>query len=149
MEDFTVTIETNKTPMEVFDAINNPSIWWSGKVEGETTKVGDEFRYRYEDIHDSTQKITELVPGKKVVWNVIKAHINFTKDPAEWLGTDIIFEITEKEGKTELKFTHKGLNKDVECYDACSSGWNSLITVNLKNYIDKGESSEDPFEAKS
>jgi hypothetical protein len=47
----------------------------------------------------------ELVPGKKVVWHVLDAKINFVRDKADRNGTDIIFEITKKGDKTELRFT--------------------------------------------
>src|ERR1022692_1654927 len=54
----------------------------------------------------STQQVTEFVPGKKVVWHVTDAELTFVKDKTEWIGTDIVFEIARKDGKTELRFTH-------------------------------------------
>jgi hypothetical protein len=64
MNSFTTTISVDQTPEEAFAAINNVRGWWTGDIEGGTDKVGDEFTYRYEDIHYSRQKITALVPGK-------------------------------------------------------------------------------------
>jgi hypothetical protein len=142
---FTTTITVNKTPQEAFDAINNARMWWAGEIEGETDRLGAEFTYRYKDMHVSTQKVTEFIPGKKVVWHVEKANISFLQNKTEWEGTDIVFEISEENGKTNVKFTHVGLLPEVECYDVCTSGWTSLITVNLKNLIDSGNTSEDPF----
>jgi hypothetical protein len=49
-------------------------------------------------------KLTEVVPDKKVVWQVLSNYFNFTKDKSEWTGTKIIFEISEKNGKTQLHF---------------------------------------------
>ena len=51
----------------------------------------------------STQRITELVPGKKVVWHVLEARINFVQDQTEWTGTDIVFDIARK-GRMPLQF---------------------------------------------
>ena len=76
---------------------------------GRTDKLGAEFTYRYKDVHRSKQKITELIPGKKVVWHVRIDELGFVKDKTEWNGTDIVFEITRKDGKTEIRFTHVGL----------------------------------------
>jgi hypothetical protein len=63
---FTTTITVDQTPEAAFAAINNVRGWWSGELEGSTAKVGDEFTYRYKDVHYSKQKITESIPGKKV-----------------------------------------------------------------------------------
>jgi hypothetical protein len=142
---FATTITVDATPLEAFNAINNAKMWWAGVITGETDKLGAEFRYQYKDMHDSMQTVTEFVPGGKVVWHVTKANISFLKNKTEWEGTDIVFEITEVDGNTNVKFTHVGLNPEVECYEACSSGWNSLINNNLKNLINSGSTSEDPF----
>src|SRR5262249_39921984 len=48
---------------------------------------------------------------------------NFVKNRTEWNGTDIVFEIDRKNGKTELRFTHVGLVPAFECYGDCSGAW--------------------------
>src|SRR6202035_783703 len=113
---FTTSFSVAQTPEEVFNAINNVRGWWSEEIDGRTDKPGAEFKFHYKDLHRSTQKIAELVPGKKVVWHVLDGHINFVKDKTEWNGTDIIFDITEKGDKTELRFTHVGLVPAIACY---------------------------------
>jgi len=56
-----------------------------------------------------------LIPGKKVVWHVVDAHLEGPEDPTEWTGTEIRFEITRMEDGTEVRFSHLGLVPDFEC----------------------------------
>lgn len=139
MKGFTTTFLVDQSPKEVFDSINNVRGWWSGNIEGITDKLGSEWTYRYKDMHRSKQKITELVPDKKVVWHVLDAYLSFVKDKTEWNGTDIVFEISKKDNKTQLRFTHAGLVPDFECYDDCSNAWGGYINTSLRNLITKGK----------
>lgn len=135
---FTTTITVDQTPAEAFAAINNVRAWWEGEIEGNTDQLGDVFTYRFADVHRSVQQVTELVPGQKIVWQVIDAQLNFVKDKAEWKGTTITFDIAPKGGKTEIRFTHLGLIPAFECYDACSTAWRSIISDSLQNLITAG-----------
>jgi hypothetical protein len=139
-QNFSTTFTVDRTPQEAFAAINNVRGWWSGEIEGGTGKVGDEFTYRYQDLHYSKQKLTELIPGKKVVWLVSDARLNFTKDKTEWTGTEIAFEIFEKGDKTEIRFTHLGLVPQAECFNACSNAWGFYINGSLRSLIATGQS---------
>lgn len=138
MNNFTTTFTVDQTPEEAFAAINNVQGWWTGEIEGSTAQLGDEFSYRYEDIHYSKQRITEFIPGKKVVWHVLEAQLNFTQDKTEWQGTDITFEITRQGDKTEVRFTHVGLVPEFECFDSCSNAWGFYINSSLRNLITAG-----------
>jgi hypothetical protein len=137
-KDYNTSFTVDQSPEQVFDAINNVRGWWSGEIDGPTDKLGAEFTYRYQDLHRSTQKITELVRGKKVVWRVLDAKLNFVKDKDEWNGTDIVFEIARKGDKTELRFTHVGLAPAIECYGKCAGAWGFYINESLRSLITTG-----------
>ena len=94
---------------------------------------------RKEVRRNTTQRITEWVPGKKVVWHVVDSHINFVKDRTEWNGTDIVFDIDRQRGKTELRFTHVGLVPAFECYGDCSGAWGFYINDSLRSLITTGQ----------
>ncbi len=136
---FTTTITIDRSRKEVFDAVNNVRGWWTEEIDGSTDKLGAAFKFHYKDFHLSTQKITELAPGKKVVWHVVDSRLNFVKDKTEWNGTDIVFEIARKDDKTQLRFTHVGLVPALECYGMCSEGWSFYIKDSLRKLITTGK----------
>ena len=124
---FSTSITVDQTPEEAFAAINDVRRWWEGAIEGPTNVLGGEFSYRYKDIHFSKQQVTELVPGRKVVWTVTDSALQFAEHKDEWTGTQLVFEITQKGDQTEVRFTHVGLVPDFDCYGACSKAWTHLL----------------------
>lgn len=145
-QDFTTTLLVDRSPKEAFDAINNVRGWWSENIEGGTEKLNDVFTYRVKDLHQCTMKLTEVVPNKKVVWLVLDNYFNFTKDQSEWIGTKVSFEITEKDGKTQIRFTHIGLVPAHECYEICENAWTGYIQNSLRDLITTGTGQPNPKE---
>ena len=144
-QSYSTNFLVDQSPLEVFAAINKVRDWWSGEVVGSTDKLGDTFAYSVPDVHYSKQTITELVPGEKVVWHVTDANLTFVKDKSAWNGTDIVFEISRKGEKTELRFTHRGLVPEFECHEACSNAWSLLVGGNLHNFIITGKPQPSPW----
>lgn len=141
-------------PGTVYGAIKNVKGWWSIWAEGEFEKPGDLFDYRHKDMHYSRQRIEEMVPGKKIVWEVLESHLSFLDNPSEWAGTRICFELTEESGKTKLVFTHIGLSPESECYDSCTKGWEHYLAGSLLPLITEGRGNPDtvkpdPIKSKS
>ena len=146
-QSYTTSFTVDQSPEEVFAAVTNVRGWWSGEIDGRTDQLGAEFTYRYENLHRTRQKITELVPGKKVVWRVLESEINFVKDKTEWNGTEIVFEIRNRGGKSELTFTHVGLAPRIECYGKCAGAWGFYINESLRNLITTGKGDPNPRSA--
>jgi len=138
-QNYTTTVTVEQTPEEVFAAVNNVRAWWSEEIEGDTDKPGAEFKFHYRDVHRSTHKITEFVPGRKIVWHTTDSYIGFVKDKTEWNGTDIIFEIARKGDKTELRFTHIGLVPAIQCYGDCSGAWGFYVNDSLRSLLTTGK----------
>ncbi len=143
-QDLTISLLVNKSPAEAYAAINNVRGWWSEKIAEPTDEVGKEWVYRYKDIHYRKQKTSELALNEKVVWEVTDSALNFTKDTAEWTGTRPQFDITQKGDRTEIRFTHKGLDPTDECFEACVGGWNYFINTSLKSLIETGKGKPNP-----
>jgi hypothetical protein len=144
-QSLTTTFTVDQSPAEAFAAINNVRGWWSGQIEGSTDELGAEWTYRYEDVHLSKQKITEFVPGKKVVWEVLDGYLNFVEDKTEWKGTKITFDIAQVGDKTEVRFTHLGLVPDYECFELCSNAWGFYINGSLRSLIATGKGQPNAF----
>lgn len=136
---FTTTISVNKSPEEVFKAINNVREWWSENIDGNTDRLDAEFLYHYKDVHICKMKIIEFVPNKKVVWLVLENQFNFTKDQNEWKGNKVVFEISSNGNQTQLRFTQVGLTQEYECYNVCHDAWTSYIQGSLKDLITTGK----------
>lgn len=135
MTNFSTAFTVDRTPEEVFAAITNVRGWWSGDIEGDTDTLGAAFTYRYRDMHRSTQRITELVPNKKIVWEISNSYLSFVKDASEWDGSKVVFEISANGEKTQLRFTHVGLTPEGECYEGCSTAWSFYVNNSLRNLI--------------
>ncbi|EQA37263.1 hypothetical protein LEP1GSC047_4162 [Leptospira inadai serovar Lyme str. 10] len=60
-------------------------------------------------------------------------------DKKEWANTKLIFDLNEKDGVTELNFTHDGLTPDLECYTDCEEGWTHWIRTSLFSYFTTGK----------
>ena len=86
IQSFTTTFSVDQMPKQVFDASTNVRGWWSGNIEGGTAKLGDEFTYRYQDIHYSKQRLVEVAPDQKVVWLVLDSYLFFSggQDRLKW-----------------------------------------------------------------
>jgi hypothetical protein len=84
-------------------------------------------------------KITEFVPGERIVWLVLDNHFNFTEDKTEWKVTQVIFEVSRKGDQSVIRFTHSGLVPEYECFHACSNAWGSYINDSLRSLITTGK----------
>ena len=141
---FTTTILVDQTPLEVFNAVNNVRGWWSEDINGSTDKLNDVFLYHYKDVHVSKMKLIDVIPGKKVVWLVLDNYFDFTRDKTEWKDNKIVFEIMEKDGKTQLRFTQEGLVPAYECFNICSDAWSTYIKKSLYSLITTGKGQPNP-----
>ena len=146
--DFTTTLLVDQPPKEAFNAINKVRAWWSEEIEGSTDKLNDVFKYHFEDIHRCQLKVIEITVDKKVVWLVMDNYFKpgifdsndaLSHDKAEWTGTKSIFEISRKDNKTQIRFTHLGLVPEYICFDVCSNGWTHYIRESLLSLITTGK----------
>ncbi len=138
-QDYTAGIIVDVSAQEAYDNINDVAKWWTEDLKGSSQKLNDEFTVRFGDVHVSTQKIVELIPGEKVAWLVTGSKLNFIKDKSEWTNTKIVFEISNKGKKTQIIFTHVGLIPDIECFNSCTKGWDYYFKGSLFKLLTEGK----------
>jgi uncharacterized protein YndB with AHSA1/START domain len=140
-KDFTATIEVPKSPQNVFDCITRDvAKWWGGPdFEGNSTALNDEFIIDHPGAHYSKQKLVELIPGRRIVWQVTESKLTWLKNQDDWTGTRMIFEISGRGDSTILRFAHEGLSPEKESYATCAEGWKLVITDYLFNFITSGK----------
>lgn len=86
-------------------------------------------------------RVEKLEPYKRVHWKCLEAEHppGVSKDPNDWVGTEVTFEIEPGEGGgTRLRFTHAGL-RTLDCGNVCSVVWDYFLKESLKAYVEKGQ----------
>ena len=135
---FNTTITVNNSANEAFNAINDVSKWWTKNTKGSSRNNGDVFTVTFGDTF-ATFKIIEMVAGKKVVWLTTDCNLHWMKDKKEWKDTTMSFEISTSGNTTQIHFTHIGLIPEVECFNACSKGWDYYIKGSLFKLLTEGK----------
>ncbi len=131
-KDYTFSFESSKTPKNIFETLLNVRKWWVGlygeEIKGSSKKLNDEFTFGAGDgMHYSKQRLIELVPNKKIVWQVSESDLIFLKKSDEWTNSKICFEIFRQGNQTQVTFTHQGLVPKIECYNGCAGAWTQYM----------------------
>ncbi len=137
MADYTATIDCTVSQNQAYQAITQEmSEWWTpmsrmflAPGDQAKTNFGGESYWIFEAITLDQPTLAEL--------SCIESHMvaDGVKDPKEWLGTTLKFELSTVENKTRIRFTHIGLNKNMECFDICKNGWDHFLLGSLTEYL--------------
>jgi hypothetical protein len=132
-QDFTFACLVDQSPKEVFNAINHVRGWWSEDFAGNSQKLKDKFEVRFGDVNYLKPIVIEVIHDNKIVWLVTESHLH------EWSDTKVIFEISKEGDKTNVHFKHLGLVPPLECFEACTNGWNHYLQHSLFDLITTGK----------
>jgi activator of Hsp90 ATPase-like protein len=135
---YTTSFRVDRTPHEAFTAINDVRGWWEETIAGRTHEVGDEFTHWVAGVHYARIRVSELLPGKRVVWHVLDNWMSFIDDQSEWKGTEIRFDLHAVESGTEVRFTHVGLVPSNACFEVCRDAWGMYVRDSLPSLITTG-----------
>ena len=137
-KNFSRKITVNASAADAMKKISMVNLWWAKNLSGSAEKLNDKFTVRFGETFVDFL-ISELIPDKKVVWKVTNCNLDWIKAKKEWNGTEVVFEISSENNKTNIEFIHIGLVPGIECYNDCEAGWNGHITNSLVNFIKDGK----------
>jgi hypothetical protein len=131
-------LTVDRKAQDVLDEISHVSDWWAKDLTGSSAEINDIFTVRFGETF-VTFRVTELIPGKRLVWYVSDCNLPWLNDKKEWKDTKVVWELSPQNGSTQIDFTHEGLIPEVECYGECVKGWDFYITESLKKLITEGQ----------
>jgi len=137
-KNFQTMISARISAGEAMTRIMNVPEWWGITFSGSSQNKGDTFVVKMGEESFFNFAVTELIPGKRVVWLVTDCYMPWYSDKKEWANTKLIFDLSENKGVTTLTFTHEGLTPEIECYKDCETGWTHWIRTSLLSYFTTG-----------
>ena len=127
------------SPDQVYDAlttIDGLSGWWTTETTGETD-LGGVIEFRFEP-GGFDMKVAEIEPGRRVRWDVVDG-------PAEWVGTNIQWDIQQQGEYAIVLFKHEGWREPVEFMRHCSTKWATFL-MSLKQFVETGTGAPAPHD---
>jgi len=137
-QDFNYRLTVKAPVKETMKKISQVNLWWAKNFKGKASKTKDKFSVYFGETYVDF-KISEVIPDKKIVWQVTDCNLHWIEDKKEWKNTEVIWTLTEKGGKTQIDFVHNGLKPDSECYENCKPGWTHHLKDSLVKLIDEGK----------
>jgi len=117
MADIRHTLTIKAAPAKVYEAVTTQaglSGWWAkqtvAKPEVDFVNV---FTF---GTSPNGFKVTLLSTNKRVEWQCINSI-------EEWMGTNVIFDLEEKDGNTVLRFAHGNWKSITDMYARCNYDW--------------------------
>ena len=134
-------------PPQVYAAlatIDGLAGWWTRATTG-TAAPGGRIDFRFhtpagEDIGGFGMAVLEQTPDQAVRWQV-------QDGPAEWLGTDIEFELSQQDGQTIVLFGHRRWREAGEFMAHCSTKWATFL-LSLRDLVETGRGQPAPADLK-
>jgi uncharacterized protein YndB with AHSA1/START domain len=129
------------SPQEVYAAlttVDGLASWWTEDTTG-SGDVGGVLQFRFEP-GGFDMSVLETRPLDTVLWEVVDG-------PAEWVGTQIRFEMKQEDGFTIVLFSHAGWREPVEFMSHCSTKWATFL-LSLKKLVETGEGDPAPRDVK-
>src|SRR6185369_5361497 len=129
---------------KALSTIDGLAHWWTNDVEGDE-KIGGKIEFTFrsktgDEIGKMIMEVQKLNDQKEVQWRCIDG-------PAEWIGTDITFQLSQQDDQTIMIFGHRNWREQVEFTAHCSMKW-AVFLLSLREYVETGKGKPSPNDLK-
>ncbi|HEY5931842.1 MAG TPA: SRPBCC domain-containing protein [Nitrospira sp.] len=147
MADIIHRVAIKAGPDKVFWAlstIEGLALWWTEDTKG-GSEVGKTITFQFRDpkgaiIGEFEMEVLKQEPFKRVQWKC-------KSGPAEWLETEITFDLKQENDFTILLFGHRNWKEPVEFMAHCSTKW-AMFLISLKELLETGKGKPSPRDIK-
>ncbi|MBV1704956.1 MAG: SRPBCC domain-containing protein [Hyphomicrobiales bacterium] len=114
--------------------------WWTTDTSGRS-EPGGRIRFRFHDgeggeLGGADMEVRELARNEKVFWQVAEG-------PAEWVGTEIEFALSQAGEYAIVLFEHRGWREWSEFTSHCSTKWATFL-LSLRDFVETGKGRPNP-----
>ena len=118
--------------------------WWTTNTSG-SSNMGGTIGVRFhsaegKEIGSMKMEVVALDPNKKVQWR-------FTSGPEEWIGTDVIFDLSQDGDHTIVLFGHRNWREANDFTAHCSMKWATFL-LSLRELVETGKGKPSPDDIK-
>lgn len=118
--------------------------WWTRDTTG-SAQAGGHVAFRFhtatgDEIGGFDMNVLELTPDQRVHWQV-------EDGPAEWIGTEIEFQLAPQDGQTIVMFSHRDWRSGGEFMAHCSTKWATFL-LSLRDLVETGQGKPSPDDLK-
>ena len=147
MVDIIHRVGIKASPAKVYEAlstIDGVSGWWTKETTG-LSQPGGPIDFTFSTpggkrIGGMSMEVLALEPDKGVRWRC-------TDGPAEWIGTEVGFELTQDGDYTIVRFGHRNWREALEFTEHCSMKWATFL-MSLKELVETGRGRPSPDDVK-
>lgn len=144
MQNYKKSITVNAGAANAFDAVTRHVDRWWTRPDQPLLQIGDRAKFTFPPGQSYwTFELTRADEPTQVEWTCVEAlhlHEGQPKEiETEWLGTRVLWHITEIADGTRVDIEHIGLTASLLCYDICEAGWDMFFLSSLQQYLDTGK----------
>jgi len=118
--------------------------WWTRETTG-GSKLGDTIDMKFltragQELGAVRIELLALERDTRVQWRI-------RQGPAEWVGTDVTFDLSQDGDDTVLLFGHRNWREPVEFMAHCSMKWATFM-LSLRQLVETGQGKPSPDDIK-